>query len=221
MKRPLLLGHRGVRGLKAIRENTIAAFDRALADGCDGFELDVRLTRDGAAVVWHDAKVRLLKVAHTPAARLSRLPRLEDAVLRYHSNAFLDIELKVPGLEELTVALLRKHPPARGYVVSSFLPEVLRSLYVADPGTCLGWICEDARQLSLWKELPVQYVIIDRKIASLEVLHQLKKARKKVFVWTVNNPVEMRRFAELGVDGIISDKADLLCRTLNEESGTS
>jgi glycerophosphoryl diester phosphodiesterase len=221
MKRPLLLGHRGARGLNAIRENTIAAFDRAIADGCDGFEFDLRLTRDGAAVVWHDAKVRLLKIAHTPAAKLSRLPRLEDVVLRYHSNAFLDIELKVSGLEELTLGLLRKHSPARGYVVSSFLPEVLRSLYGADSGTCLGWICEDARQLSLWRELPVQYIIMDRKIASLEVLEQMKNAGKKVFVWTVNDPDEMRRFAELGIDGIISDKTDLLCRTLKGESARS
>ena len=56
MSRPLLLGHRGARGLKSIPENTLAAFDRALADGCDGFEFDVRLTADGQAVVHHDPK---------------------------------------------------------------------------------------------------------------------------------------------------------------------
>jgi glycerophosphoryl diester phosphodiesterase len=44
MSRPLLLGHRGARAVKSIPENTLASFDRAVADGCDGFEFDVRLT---------------------------------------------------------------------------------------------------------------------------------------------------------------------------------
>jgi glycerophosphoryl diester phosphodiesterase len=56
--RPLLLGHRGARGIRSIPENTIASFDRALADGCDGFEFDVRLTADGEAVICHDPVFR-------------------------------------------------------------------------------------------------------------------------------------------------------------------
>ena len=52
--RLLRLGHRGARALTSIPENTLASFDRALADGCDGFEFDVRLTADGEAVVCHD-----------------------------------------------------------------------------------------------------------------------------------------------------------------------
>src|SRR3954469_10348572 len=53
--RALLLGHRGCRG--AFPENTIAAFDHALASGCDGFEFDVRLTSDGKPIVCHDARL--------------------------------------------------------------------------------------------------------------------------------------------------------------------
>ena len=45
--RPLLLGHRGARAEKSISENTLASFDLALAQGCDGFEFDVRLAADG------------------------------------------------------------------------------------------------------------------------------------------------------------------------------
>src|SRR5262245_42125058 len=51
LRRPLLLGHRGARSLKSIPENTIPSFDRALADGCDGFEFDVRRSGDEEAVV--------------------------------------------------------------------------------------------------------------------------------------------------------------------------
>src|SRR5436189_125773 len=50
--RPLVFAHRG--GAALAPENTIEAFDHALALGADGFELDVRLSRDGIAVVHHD-----------------------------------------------------------------------------------------------------------------------------------------------------------------------
>jgi glycerophosphoryl diester phosphodiesterase len=214
MSRPLLLGHRGVRGLKSIPENTIAAFDRAIADGCDGFEFDVRMTRDGVPVIWHDEKVRLMRVAHTTGKKLSRLARLEDVLVRYRNSAFLDIELKVSGLERITADLLRKHPPARGYVVSSFFPQVLGALHAENSSIPLGLICEAPAQLDPWRSLSVEHLILHQKLATPEVIRELQETGKKVFVWTVNKAAAMRRFADLGIDGLISDKTALLCRTL-------
>src|ERR1700747_3115641 len=101
--RPLLLGHRGARAVKSIPENTFASFDRALADGCDGFEFDVRLTADGQAIVCHDPKVGALEVAQATAGQLAGLPRFGEVLERYQNTAFLDIELKVAGLERITV----------------------------------------------------------------------------------------------------------------------
>src|ERR1700761_4396215 len=106
--RPLLLGHRSTRGVPSLRENTIASFDRALTDGCDGFEFDVRLTADGAAVVCHDPQSAGIDIAQAPAEQLPALPRLEDVLARYHEGAFLDVELKVAGLEAMVAAMLRK-----------------------------------------------------------------------------------------------------------------
>src|SRR6202140_5839691 len=116
--RPLLLGHRGARARKSIPENTLASFDQALADGCDGFEFDLRLSVDGKPVVCHDPQTGSLEIARAPAEQLPPLPQLHDVLARYQDRAFLDIELKVSGLENITVALLRKHPPRRGLVVS-------------------------------------------------------------------------------------------------------
>src|ERR1035438_6543120 len=99
--RPLLLGHRGARALKSIPENTLASFDRALADGCDGFEFDVRLTEDEEAVVCHDAKVSGYDVSRTLAKQASQLPRLRDVLQRYR-DSFLDIELDRKRSEEHT-----------------------------------------------------------------------------------------------------------------------
>src|SRR5260370_26497216 len=104
--RPLLLGHRGARAEKPVPENTLASFDLALAQGCDGFEFDVRLTAGGQAVICHDATSGGLKIAESSAQELD-LPLLHEVLTRYRRTAFLHIELKSPGLYEITKDLLR------------------------------------------------------------------------------------------------------------------
>ena len=214
--RPVLLGHRGARALKSIPENTIASFDRALADGCDGFEFDVRLTEDEEAVVCHDAKISGYDVSRTMAKQLSQLPRLRDVLQRYR-DSFLDIELKVKGLERITLDLFLRHKPRRGFVVSSFQPGSLKSVRTLDATVPLGLICESKTQLRLWNELPVEYVIPQHELVDPELVRKIKGAGKKVIVWTVNEPADIERLAEYGVDGIISDDTSLLCRTLGAE----
>ena len=220
-RRPLLLGHRGARAVKAIPENTFASFDRALADGCDGFEFDVRLTADGKAVICHDPYSAGFEIANATAAQLAHLPGLEDVFSRYQNRAFLDIELKVGGLEKIALDLLRKYPPGRGFVVSSFLPEVLHAVAAQPAKAPLGWICETQGELHRWKELPIEYVILHYKLATRSLVRELASVGKKVLVWTVNSSSAMKRFRDLGVDGMISDRADLLCRTVARGSHQS
>ena len=210
---PLLLGHRGARAQKSIPENTAASFDLALASGCNGFEFDVLLTADGHAVVCHDAKTRGLEIVQSSARELA-LPLLREVLTRYQRTAFLDIELKVPGLETITADLLRKLAPARGFVVSSFLPEVLQTIHLVDAAIPLGLICETRVQLSRWLSLPVNYVIPHYALLRKDLISQMQSAGKKILVWTVNLPADMKRFSNWGVDGIISDDPKLLARTL-------
>jgi glycerophosphoryl diester phosphodiesterase len=214
MKCPLLLGHRGARALRSVPENTLPSFDRALADGCDGFEFDVRLAADGSAVVCHDPQSAGVEIAQARAEQLSALPRLEDVLARYHGRAFLDVELKVARLEAIVATMLRKFPPQRGFVISSFLPEVLQQMHAQDNAIPLGLICETRAELSRWKELPVEYVIPHHKLVDAEGIAMIRDAGKKILVWTVNDAKAMLRFAQAGVDGIISDDTNLLARTL-------
>jgi glycerophosphoryl diester phosphodiesterase len=216
MNHPLLLGHRGARARKAIPENTVASFDQALADGCDGFEFDVRAMADGDAVICHDPIHGKVEIARATARELKELPRLHDVLARYQDRAFLDIELKVAGLEKITLELLGKYPPRAGFVVSSFLPEVLNSLRALDSTIPLGLICDDKAGLQSWGRTPVEYVIPQHTLVDLELIRLVKAAGKKVMVWTVNSAAEMRRFVEYGVDGTISDDTSLLCRTLGK-----
>jgi glycerophosphoryl diester phosphodiesterase len=211
--RPLLLGHRGTRRNK-IPENSFASFDQALADGCDGFEFDVRLTADGKAVVCHDPHNEGIEIASAAADDCAGLPKLDDVLARYHERAFLDIELKVSGLEQATVRLLGRTRPVRGFVVSSFLPEVLQRTHSEDSTLPLGLICESHAELLRWTHLPIEYVIPRHTLADEMLIQQLKAAGRKILVWTVNSPAKMQRLRDWGVDGIISDDTRLLAQTL-------
>lgn len=217
MGRPLLLGHRGLRSrVYHVRENTLAAFDLALHHGCDGFEFDVRLTADHSAVICHGPRFAAITIASAAAARLRILPLLEDVLKRYASRAFLDIELKVPGIESNLLDMISKFPPQQGYVVSSFLPDVLIDLRSRSQSVPLGIICETRKQLSIWRDLPIQYVIANQRLITPELLRDAHGKGKAVFAWTVNNKTSMVSLANSGVDGIVSDKTDLLVETLCE-----
>jgi glycerophosphoryl diester phosphodiesterase len=213
MTRPLLLGHRGARSSRHIPENTLASFELCLQQGCDGFEFDVRLSSDGQAVICHDATVGGMKIENTNAKSLA-LPALDDVLREFSRHAFLDIELKVAGLEALTLAELRRHPPQKGYVVSSFLPEVLAAVHDLDPGITLGFLCETAEQLRGWRLAPAEWVIPQFGLADGKLVEPVHVAGKRIMVWTVNRAERMREFAAWGVDAIISDETELLTQTL-------
>lgn len=231
--RPLLLGHRGAR--RAAKENTLPAFALALEHGCDGFEFDLRRSADGRSVICHDPKLQGRQIAREtfqslsghavdrPARRSkSAAPdvfSLEDVLGAFAERAFLDIELKVSGLEDCVLAALRERPPQRGYVVSSFVPEIIESL-CARAAVPTGLICDQRRQLARWPTVPAETIIPHRALVSRELVEQLHTAGKKVFVWTVNQRREMLRLAEWGVDAIISDDTELLARTFPERSAT-
>jgi len=214
MTPPLLLGHRGARAFRQIPENTLASFELCLRHGCDGFEFDVRRSADGKAVICHDATVGGMEIADTPSKTLP-LPALEDVLRQFAHRAFLDIELKVAGLEPQTLAELRKHSPQKGYVVSSFLPEVLTVIHDLDSATPLGFLCETRSQLRGWREMPAEWVIPQFKLVDRELMEPIHEAGKKVMVWTVNRAERMREFAEWGVDAIVTDEteriAEIVC----------
>ena len=232
-----MLGHRGAR-VSAIPENSFAAFDLCLKKGCDGFEFDVRCTRDGRLIICHDPEFFGSTVATTTYAKLQQnwdragIPKLlyqkragvsEDAVdvicledvLARYSEAFLDIELKVPGMASAVSNALTQNPPRRGFVVSSFLPQALFELQSAD--IPLGFICDKKEELARWPTLPVQFVIPHYKLLSEKLLEELHAAGKKVFVWTVNDRRDMTRFAGWGVDAIISDDSEDLAKHLGSQ----
>jgi glycerophosphoryl diester phosphodiesterase len=209
MTRPLLLGHRGARASHHIPENTLASFELSLQHGCDGFEFDVRLSADGQAVICHDATTDGIRIESSTSKTLC-LPLLEQVLKQFASLAFLDIELKVPGLERQSLSALSKHPPQKGYVISSFLPAVLTAIHDLDPSVPLGYLCDKRSQLRAWREFPAEWIIPRCDLVNQQLVQQIHDAGKKTMTWTVNRAAEMKKFAEWEVDAIISDQTALL-----------
>ncbi len=219
LPKPLLLGHRGAG--RGSTENTIAAFDLALLHGADGFEFDVRRTGDGRTILCHDPKLHRLVVRRSSfkelraavSSRRQMPPTLEQVLSRYGQSAFLNIEVKVRGVEELVARAVNRAQPRR-YFISSFSPSVLRRLHALDDSLVLGALAQTHWQLRRWKTLPATYVVPHYRLLSRRLVARLHDAGKLVVTWTVNDRKQMLRAAELGVDGIISDDTKLLVQTL-------
>jgi len=178
----VIIGH---RGCAHARENTIEAFERAIALGAQMIEFDVR---------------ERMVVSHGPTRR-SR-PTLADA-LRFFAktDVFVNVELKVAGLAKETVRLLERHGLVERAIVSSFLHDQVAQAKWLCPRVAGGVLSSD-RLLD-----PSRYVreIVRADIYSpgWEVFQPAQGVG--VHVWTVNDRKEMRRLVKAGATGIFTD----------------
>ncbi len=218
----LLVGHRGHR-LQHLgqptheAENSLAAFHRAYSAGLGGLELDIRSTLDGHLVVHHNARLGRRLIAATALQDLRRLhpylATLPEVLRHYGSRCWLDLELKAPGSEQLLVHLLRRQPPRRGFVVSSFEPSVLRRLAALEPTLPLCWNIS-SRQPLRWPRVSLACVAAHERRVTASFLRACRRRHLPVLAWTVNRPERMRQLAAIGVAGILSDHPALLAATL-------
>ena len=137
----MIAAHRGAWDPEP--QNSLAAFHRAIALGADMIELDLRATRDGRLVAVHDAMVEGAPVADWAHRELSgaapHIPLLEEVLALCAGRVLLNIELKVPGLEEQCLVLMRPFCPA-GFIVTSFLAEVVDAIRRRAPGLATGLV---------------------------------------------------------------------------------
>lgn len=223
--KPLLLGHRGHRSREwsarnLPTENSLAALEYAIAAGCDGFEFDVRYTRDGSNVLWHDPDWQGLPLASSDAAVLTgqngtRLAVLEDVLKRFSNRAYLDIELKVLGNEESVIEALQRTPPQKGFLVSSFYPEILTRLRALDSALPLGFIFDRNEATAVWRVLPIRVLLPRHDFLSPALVDEAHARGLQIMTWTVNDPARMGQLAQWGIDGIISDDPKLLYQTFH------
>lgn len=231
---PLVFAHRG--GSKLAPENTIPAFDRGLAAGADGLELDVHLSRDAVVVVHHDALLNRTTQGTGPvrdrtAAELAALnvPTLREVLERY-PQARIIIELKEQGedLARGVVEEVRRAKAVARVCLGSFSVRALRIARAIDPQLATSggqWEVRLALYRS-WINLspgrpPYQAFQLPEtsgttRVVSPRFVRLAHKAGVAVQVWTVDAPDDIRRLLDWGVDGIISDRPDVATVVLRD-----
>jgi glycerophosphoryl diester phosphodiesterase len=224
------LAHRGASGRAP--ENTHAAFAAALDLGAAAIELDCQLSADGELVVIHDetlerttngrgpvgdrtaAELAVLDAGawFAPEFRGERIPRLADVLAQLRGRATLNVEIKSArdlGVIEAKLAAVVQAEDARDWVVfSSFHPEAVRAMRTVAPWARLGVLCDrDPRPdfFALAADVNAELLIPGRRWVDARVVEEAHVRGLRVWVWTVNEPGEMRRLLALGVDAIFSD----------------
>jgi glycerophosphoryl diester phosphodiesterase len=217
-----VLAHRGARGHAP--ENTLAAFDKAVALGARWIELDVQL-HDGQLWVFHDQRLERCTdgtgwlVDHTAAALRAldagggeKIPFLREVLHHLRGRVNLNVELKTGDGTAAAVATALRAAFAHGwkpeqFLVSSFhLPE-LRDFKRRIPEIPLGvLLCGVPLNLAAAAtELGAQAVSLDRDFADPALIADAQARGMKVFVFTVNEREDIARYRAAGLDGVFTD----------------
>ncbi|MDX9992808.1 MAG: glycerophosphodiester phosphodiesterase family protein [Anaerolineales bacterium] len=236
LPRPTVFAHRGASAHAP--ENTLAAFQLAVEQGADAIEFDVKLSADGHVIVHHDAtlertttgtgKIGTYSLAELKkleagawfgeAWRGERIPTLAEIFETVGSKLLMNIELTnyatpFDKLVDKVAELVKRYQMEDRILYSSFLPHNLMRAgaltpglpraQLALPGPAGWWQRRWGNLLSLQAEHP-----FSGDVSAASVARAHARARR-VHVWTVNAPDEMRRLQALGVDGIFTDDPQL------------
>ncbi len=244
-ERPVLnIGHRGAR--EAAPENTLSSFLAAEMMGAHGIELDVMLSRDDELIVIHDYDVDATTDGKGPVKGYTlaeikgfdagswfsetftgeRIPTLEEVIVALDDQTLINIELKTEtpatdGLEKMVADVIRKHNIYDRVIVSSFNPIALLRIKLADKKIPVGLLysADLPRYLSEgWFISILRPELLHPEMGMVDEKY-MEWARKKgyrVNVWTVNEAADLKRMLDLGVDGIITDRPDLLLQLMQE-----
>lgn len=207
MKRtPLVIAHRGWSG--RYPENTIAAVEAAVRLGVDMVEVDVQQTADGALVIFHDYGLRRIygvrkRVRAARRTELPDAPTLAEVLRVCRGRCRVLVEIKgAPG--DAVARVIEQATMEREVIVFSLRPKRLAELYRINARIPrFGLTAREPRTL-----VPVAGWGVSRRLIRSAAAVRRWQRRGTLFVWTVNQPAEMKRLMEWGVDGLITDHPD-------------
>ncbi|UZD64425.1 glycerophosphodiester phosphodiesterase [Marinobacter sp. AN1] len=218
-------------------ENSASAIHRAISDGADYLEVDVRMTRDGKLVLWHDANLerllgrpeRISALAWDEIRELDAgswfspdfagepILTLEELINIARGRAGLFLDLKPDhnsrDLAQKVVELLQRENAVAGTIIAAAQRHVLDETRALEPALRTALLAQfvigplDNGQFDI---LGLRY-----NQASAAAVARARQLGYELHVWTVNQPAEMSRMIDMGVDNIITDRPDVLARLLS------
>jgi glycerophosphoryl diester phosphodiesterase len=219
-----VIAHRGASG--QYPENTMLAFTRALAQGADAFELDVRVTADGVPVVLHDAtldrttnrrgavcRLSLREVREAAGGERERVPLLAD-LLECFPGTPLIVEIKDHAAALPTLALLRQQRAAGRVLLGAFHRASLEPFRGTEfPHAAwrlqVGWFWSWARVGRARRGNFAAFTVPERSgllhVVDAPFLRAARRLNLPVHVWAVDDPAMAARLRAAGVSGIITN----------------
>jgi glycerophosphoryl diester phosphodiesterase len=221
---PIAIAHRG--DPIAARENTLAAFRSAVAQGADMIELDLRRSRDGEIVVLHDPTLGRLwglerNVGDLDLATLLQLGEGDERIPTFRQVLHaVDVPIMVDftGREVVEDALRIAHEvgaSARCLFVTGNV-NALRVLRALAPEGRLGltWVRSEPPPAALLLELGAEFWNPMFRLVTPGSVADIHALGLKVSTWTVDKPRHMSRVIDAGVDAIVSNRIGTLLRQL-------
>ena len=230
---PLIIAHRG--DCSAAPENTMEAFRGAVEVGADGFEFDVRLTKDGEVVVMHDrrvdrtttgkgpvgtftlAELRKLDAGSwfSPRFQSARVPTLAEVFEEISPSVLVNVELKVKGygvkpLVSRVVDMIRRYDRFESTMVASFNPMALLAVRLIESRIKRGYIwCQQhplpIRQRWLSPLANPYWMDPDLKTFTPKLLDRFHRQGKPVLAWDVDAGTDLQPLAKMGLDALVTD----------------
>ena len=199
-------------------ELTMAAYKAAIDDGADGFECDVRITKDNQLVLWHDADMQRIAgyAARIADSTLSEIKDLypeaitleELLILARDNKKELAIETKHPVptgslVEKKVIELLNQEKSVADIFVMSFSWLALEKIRMIDPQQKTVALLHDTFSFAMRRFTSAAN--IGPGISALRKRAQLFDDPRNLFVWTVDDADDMRFCADNGVDVLITN----------------
>lgn len=229
--RPIAFAHRG--GALEAEENTLQAFERVVALGYTHVETDVQATRDGVAVIFHDAtlermlgrEARVDTVTWAELAQLrtpngAQVPRLDDMLAAFPA-LFVNLEAKADAVVEPMIQAIRRAEALDRVCVGSFASaRTTRLRNALGPGLC--WSPAHVGAARLWLAgwglpLSVAFPVLQvpmrfrgMPVVTRRLIRAAHARSVQMHVWTVDDAGTMERLIDLGVDGIMTDRPSVL-----------
>lgn len=240
-----IFAHRGFMWGSECVENTREAFVRALACGVGYIETDCRMTKDGKVVLFHDSTLkrvcgRAQKVSETCLRELEELfadrgglLTLEGALEEFQEARF-NVDVKSFRSAKAAGRMIARH--SERVLVTSFhrknrleaLREIARVGKKCVTSLDMNGMCRAilalrtgraaafARALDSVDALQIPEKYRGVRVLTPSLIEAVHALGKEIHVWTVNSAEKMRELIEMGIDGIVTDRADIAVKTLRE-----
>ena len=234
-----IIAHRGAAGSRP--ENTMASIIKAIGDEADWVEIDVQETADGEVVVMHDSDfMKLAGVNLTiwdatmedlaeidigswfdPAYSDERAPTLREVLQAARGKSRVLIELKYYGhdvdLENRVVAIVEELGMQDQIATMSLKYPAVQKMLSLRPDWRTGVLAATA--VGDLTALDGDFLAVNAGMANVALVNSTDAAGKDLYVWTVNDPLQMSKMISLGVDGLITDEPALARQVLEFRAG--